>query len=117
MRTNEDKLELFADIIEPAGKIVSDRKWAQMWQDGDYTGAIRAAIKGHKREIIEILARVDGVDPQEYDIDGVRLFFKLAAMLNRPDISPVTGLFTSQAQSAAAASSGPATANIKESAN
>lgn len=117
MRTNNDKLELFADVLEPAGRIIADKAWALKWQDGDRLGAIREAIKGHKADIVDILARIDGVDPAEYQIDGLSLFMRLAAMFNRPDLEFANGLFTSQAQSADAASSGPATANIKESAN
>ena len=70
---NFDKLDLFADLIEPAGAIIADKEWAQKWQDGDRAGAIKAAIKGHKREIVEILARIDGVEPEEYQIAGLAL--------------------------------------------
>lgn len=115
IRTNEDKLELFADLIEPAAKLLTDPDWLRLWQTGDRFAAIRAAIKGHKKEIVEILARIDGKTPEHYTIDGVALFIRLAAMFNRPDMDDtVAGLFTSQAQSAAPASSGPATATTGE---
>ena len=114
MSSNYDKLDLMADLIEPAGRIISDKAWAVKWTQGDKYGAIREAIKGHKDDIVEILARVEGVEPEAYEIDGVRLFFKLAAMLNRPDLETATGLFTQQDQKGEGASSGPATRNIED---
>ena len=108
---NFDKLDLFADLIEPAGAILVDKEWAQMWQAGDRVGAIQAAIKNHKAEIVEMLARIDGVKPKEYQIDGLGLFMRLVAMFNRPDLEPVTGLFTQRVQSVAVESSGPAMEN------
>lgn len=111
-RTNDEKLELFADLMEPAGAIIGDRAWAEKWQAGDRAGAIKAAIKRHKPEIVEILARIDGVDPERYTIDGVALFMRLAELLNRPDMEATGLLFTQQAQSAAAGYSGPVTESI-----
>ena len=110
-RTNEEKLELFADLLEPAGALILDREWAAKWNDGDKFGAIRAAIKNHKAEIVEILARIEGKNPEAYQIDGVALFFRLVQMFNRPDIEMVNGLFTSAAQNGVSAPSGPVTAN------
>lgn len=113
-RTNDDKLELFADVLEPAGRIIADKAWAQKWQAGDRIGAIREAIKGHKTDIVEILARIDGVDPAEYHIDGLGLFMRLASMFNRPDLEPMAGLFTLQAQRNDKEFSGPATGNTED---
>ena len=110
MRTNEEKLELLADVIEPLGAIIGDKAWALEWQAGNRVGAIQAAIRGHKQQIIEILARVEGVPVEQYQIDGLALFFKLAAMINRSGIE-ATGLFTSRAQNGDGESSGPATEN------
>ena len=111
-RSNEDKLELFADLLEPAGAILSDRGLARLWQLGDRFGAIRAAIKGHKREVIEIMARFEGVEPRDYKIDGIALFLTLAKLFNRPDLDGMTeNLFTSQHQSEGGAPSGAATEN------
>lgn len=111
---NSDKLDLFADILEPAGAIIADKAWAKEWQAGNRIGAIRAAIKGHKEEIVEILARIDGKDPENYTIDGLSLFARLVSMFNRPDMEAVEGLFTSRGQSEGVAGSGPATVNIED---
>ena len=112
-RTNEEKLDLFADLIEPAGAIIADREWAMLWQAHDRAGAIKSAIRNHKDEIVEILARIEGADPHTYTIDGLSLFFRLAALFRRPDLEGVADLFTSQDQTGAGASSGPATEDIQ----
>lgn len=114
-RANYDKIDLFADILEPVAAIVADKSWIADFQQGNKIKAIQTAIKGHKRELVEIFARIEGKDPDTYEIDGVGLFFRLARMLNRPDLD-VNDLFTSQDQSADAAPSGPATPNTGDAA-
>lgn len=111
-RTNEEILDVFADILEPAYAIITDKDWAGLWLSGDRIGAIRAAIKTHTREITEILACFEGQDPETYRIDPVSLFIRVASAFNRPDLEEYTdSLFTSRAQSGESAPSGPATPN------
>lgn len=117
-RTNAQKLELFADLLEPVGAIIMDKAWAVKWQAGDKFGAIRAAIKGHTDQVVEILARIEGKDPATYQIDGMALFIKLTAMFNRPDLDGMAGsLFTSQPQTAGDGPSGAATETTGDGAN
>lgn len=114
-RTNEEQLELFADLLEPVAEILSDGKIAEMFQQGvPMLQPIRYAIKNHKKSIIEILARFDGVDPAEYKVNLLTMPIKLLNLVNRPEVQE---LFSSQAQSTAAGSFGPATENIKDGAN
>ena len=54
------------------------------------------------------------MEPGEYQIDGLGMFIKLAAMFNRPDLEMVNGLFTLQAQTGDGASSGSATDNTQD---
>ena len=117
-RTNAQKLELFADLLEPIGAIVMDKAWAVKWQAGDRFGAIRTAIKGHTEQVVQILASIEGEDPATYQIDGMALFIKLAALFNRPDLDGMAGsLFTSQPQTAGDGPSGAATENTGDGAN
>ena len=113
MRTNEQKLEMFADLLEPVGAIISDKRIALAATEKGTTAALRLAITLHKREIVEILARMEDKKPEEYQIDGLVLFLKLFKMFNRPDID-IDGLFTSQAQTGGGASSGSATENTED---
>lgn len=107
MRSNEDQLELFADLIEPAAEIIGDKAVAKILQTGGKPAkAVKIAIKNHKQAVIELLARLDGVDPENYVVPGpIGLTMKLINLFNQPDIKD---LFTVQEQSEIAADSGPA---------
>lgn len=107
-RTNDEKLDLFCDLIEPAAKIIQDKTWALAWQAGDRAAAVKAAIGNHKAEVVEILARIDGQDPASYQINGLALIVKLSELLKQLDMDEAKSLFTSQDQSAGGAASGPA---------
>ena len=112
---NEDRLELFADLIEPAGDIIGDKEVAKLLQSGKIAKAVKHAIKAHKSAVIEILARLDGKEPSEYIVPGpIGLTTKLVNLFNDPEIQT---LFQSGPQSESAVSSGPVTANIEDGAN
>lgn len=109
-RTNEEQLELFADLLEPAAEIIGDTEVGEVFQKGGKPiAAVKLAIKNHKAAVVEILARLDGVDPKEYEVPGpLTLSLKLFKLFSTPE---VTELFTGQSQSVAA-SGGSATENI-----
>lgn len=112
-RTNEEKLELFADLLEPVANILSDPDVANAWRSEKKISAIRLTIKSHKREITEALALIEGVAPDEYEINGLLLLLKLIDLMNREDVKQtVDGLFTLRDQIEESAHSGPATENI-----
>lgn len=108
-KTSEDALDLFADILEPAAEILADDKVAEVIRTGGKPiRAVKYAIKNHKKEVIEILARIDGKDPETYEVNALTLPARLIQLLNKPEIQD---LFTLQDQIEDAASSGPATEN------
>lgn len=115
MRTNDESLELFADLLEPVGAILADGSIVEALQRGEkMTSVVAMAIKRHKPEVVEVLARIDGVDPKEYKVNILALPFRLLNLLNRPEVKD---LFTTQDQSNVAASSGPATESTEDGAN
>ena len=63
---NEEALDLLADIIEPASTILADKSVKEAFKSKNKFKTAKVAIKSHKKEIIEILARLDGVEPNEY---------------------------------------------------
>lgn len=114
-RTNEDKLELFADLMEPVAEIVTDEDCAKLWLEKRRIKAAATAIKKHKGKVIEVLARIEGVAPEAYEIDGMKMLLKLSAMINRPDVKQIAdGLFTSQDQNGDGALSGAAMENTED---
>ena len=113
-RTNEEKLDLFADLLEPAAEIFSDPAIAEVFRSGGKTvTAVKIAIKNHKAAVIEILARIDGIPVEEYKVNVVALPMRLIALINQPELK---SLFSGQIQTAAA-SSGSATDSTKDGAN
>lgn len=108
-RTNEEQLELFADLLEPAAEIFGDAEVGEVFRKGGKPiTAVKLAIKGHKAAVVEILARLDGIDPKEYKVPGPGILaLKLVKIFSNPE---VTELFIGQSQSDAA-SGGSATEN------
>lgn len=105
-KANEDALEAFADILEPAGEIIADDEVKSFFRSGDKMKAVKAAIKGHKSALIEILARLDGCNPNEYKVGVFTLPAKVIGLLNNPEIGQ---LFTGQGQNVDGEFSGSAT--------
>lgn len=96
MRTNEEQLDLFADLLEPVGELLTDKELVASLQGNDKLKAATQGIKGHKAAIIKILALIDGVDVEEYKVPSPPvLALKILKLLNEPDIAM---LFTPQGQ-------------------
>lgn len=112
MRTNEQNLDLFADLLEPVGEILTDPDVVEAVQGGSPIKAVKPAIKNHKRAIVEILAALEGIDPDEYIVPPpAALMAKVIQLVNDPMVQEV---FTMQGQMTAAASSGSAMENIED---
>ena len=84
---NEQALDILADILEPSAKIFSDKDVKKAFETGDKIKGIKAAIKTHKSEIIEILAVLDGVPVAEYECNVLTLPVKLLEILNDTDLT------------------------------
>lgn len=105
--SNEEKLELLADLMDPVGEIIGDEDVLKLAADMKLAAAAAQAIRGHKGAVLRILAAIEGEDPEKYHLDGAVLLVKALARLN--EIQEITKeLFPTHAQSAAAASSGRA---------
>ena len=90
---NEEALDVLAEIIEPSSKIMVDPKIKELTKKGDKMPIIREIIKNHKKEIIEILAIIDGVPVEEYECNVFTLPMKIIELLNDKDL---ISFFTSQ---------------------
>lgn len=112
-RTNEQSLDLFADLLEPVAEILADDEVKEAYSEKKIR-AIKVAIKNHKSAVIEIMSLIEGIPADEYKVDIVTLPLKILNFLNRPEIND---LFTQQAQMNAAAFSGPAMESTEDGAN
>lgn len=106
----EEALDLIVEILEPITKIMSDKEIAEAYQKVSKLEAIKIAIKNHKKEVIEILAILDGANPAEYEINIFTLPIKILEILNDPELIKLFGL---QGQTGGAISSGSVSENIE----
>lgn len=106
----EAALDLLADLIEPAGEIMSDKEIGEVFKDNRFK-AIGMAIKNHKKAVMQILAAMDGVPVDEYKCNVFSLPVKILEILNDPEMIQ---LFQYQGQTGDANSSGSASVNTED---
>lgn len=98
MRTNEEQLDLFADLIEPVADILGDKDLRDALQGDKKLEAVKLGIKNHKKAVIQILALIDGVEVETYKVPTPPvLALKILNLLNDPEVG---ALFTQQGQNA-----------------
>lgn len=109
----EDAVDLLADILEPAAKIFGDTEFRDAVRNGaSKMEIIKMVLKRHKKSIVEIMAIVDGEDPDTYKPNVFTLPVKLIDIFNDEDF---LGLFQSQGQTDQGKSSGSAMESTMES--
>ena len=115
-RTNEEQLELFADLLEPAAEILGDEEIAKVFKGGGKAvTAVKMAIKNHKAAVVALLAALDGESAETYVVPAPPILaVKLLNFLNDPDLQQ---LFTSPGQKNVAASFGSDTESTEDGAN
>lgn len=108
---NEDALDLLADLIEPTSKIFNDedvkdaiKRKCKMYE------VVKIAIKNNKDSIIEILARLDGKNVDEYECTPMSIIKDVMQILNDKEL---VDFFQLQEQMMVKTSSGSATENTK----
>lgn len=92
---DEQALDLLADLIEPASCIIADENVAEALKAGKRMAAVKTAIKGHKPEVMELLAVMEGVPVEEYHCNVLTVPMRLLEILNDEELMAV---FTSQVQ-------------------
>ena len=106
----EAALDILADLIEPAGEIMSDKQIGDIFKENRFK-AIGLAIKNHKNAVMQILAVLDGVPVEEYKCNVFTLPVKILELLNDPALIQ---LFSYQGQTGDAKSSGSVSENTEE---
>ena len=104
---NEQALDLLADIIEPIARIMADKKVEKMVKAKKPVLVIASHIlKNNKKDVIEIVATMNGADPATFKFNTVTLLKDIVDIMSDPDI---VSLFTSQSQMTDSEPSGSAT--------
>lgn len=103
----EKAIEVFADLLEPTSKILSDKEILDSITEKEpQINIIKKMLKKHSKEVIEIMAILDGVPVEKYEVEFLTLPAKLIEIFNDP---MVTELFTLQSQDETLTGSGSAT--------
>lgn len=106
----EAALDILADLIEPAGEIMSDKEIGEVFNENRFK-AIGLAIKNHKKAVMQILATMEGVPVDDYKCNVFSLPVKILEILNDPEMIQ---LFQYQGQTGDAKSSGSASVNTED---
>ena len=114
--TGEAKLDVCADIAGPFFDIFADDEVVKAQQENKGRGSlVKAILKNHRKEVIEILARVqteDGITTEEY-LEKTGIMSIPIEFLKIMDDPMMSGLFSAQGQSKDETSSGSATVNTE----
>ena len=83
---NEDALDLLADIIDPLAKIFSDKKFEKVFKKGNKLEIAKYLLKNRQKEILIVLARLEDVPLNEYEINVFSLPIKIMEVLSDEDL-------------------------------
>lgn len=90
----ERALDVIADLIDPVAEILGDKEISAALQSGKaHAKAIKLALKNHKRAVLDMMAAIDGEDPETYQPSLFVLPKRLLDLLNDPEVQQ---LFESQ---------------------
>lgn len=90
----ERALDVLADLIDPVSEIFGDKEIMTELQSGKAPAkAIKLALKNHKRAVLDMMAAIDGEDPETYQPSLFVLPKRLLDLLNDPEVQQ---LFSSQ---------------------
>lgn len=107
----EAAIEVIASIIEPATEIMTDVEFRDLARKRNISKAATIALKNHSKAVLEILAALDGEDPETYNPSLLSIPAKLLELFNDPELME---LFTPQDQPSERPSYGPALENIED---
>lgn len=110
----ERAIEVFADLLDPVVRIISDDEILAAFKDNEKKVVIiQKMLKKHPKEIIEAMAIIDGIPVEEYkaNVDFLTFPAKLIEFFND---EAVAKLFTSQSQNETEMNSGSAMENIED---
>lgn len=94
----EDALELLADILEPTAIILKDQSVWELAKKSRPIDCVTYVLREYKKEIIQIMAAMDGVSVDKYECNVFTLPSKLLEITNDEDMKT---FFNSQLQNVA----------------
>lgn len=108
---NEEAIELLADIMEPVSEILADDEVKNTYRSGaNKIALVKVILKHHSKQVVDILAILDGIPREEYKCNVVTLPIKLIEIFNDEEL---TSFFESQSQILGEELSGSVTENTE----
>lgn len=105
----EKAIDMLADLIDPITEIAGDAAVKEVITKGNRLEAVKTILKSHKKQVLEIMAIMDGEDPETYSPSLPEIPLKILEFFNDPVFAP---FFSSQGQNQEEVFSGSATGNI-----
>ena len=82
---NEEALDVLVDILDPVTELFTDSKFEKKFKT-DIKEAIKYVVKAHKKAIIEILAGLEGIPIEEYNVNLIEIPMRLFELFNDEDL-------------------------------
>lgn len=108
----ERALEVLAELIDPIAEMVQDEGFKNVARAGDKMCVVKYLLKSHGKNVIKVLALINGEDPNTYEPTLLQLPMMVLELFEDPDVNRLFGL---QSQTDQLASSGSVTENIEAS--
>lgn len=109
---NEEAIDLLADILDPVAMVLADKEVSKIMKSGaPKLKVVQYLLKHHQKEVIEVLARLEGQDVSEYKCNVLTLPRVLLEIMNDEELN---AFFQSQVQSLDENASTSVTANTEE---
>lgn len=84
---DEVALEMLAELIDPVIVIFGDPEVAKWYRAGVKIKAVQEAIKSHPKDVIKMLAILEGVPEEEYHCNLLTLPKILLNLMNDPELN------------------------------
>lgn len=84
---NEEALDLVVDIIEPVGRLFEDKMFVSAIQSGNRMKAVKIALREHQKDILFVLARMEGKKPEEYKGNIITMTKQILDILSDKELS------------------------------
>lgn len=111
----EAAIDATVEIIDPVTEIVADKEFKALFDKGaNNLTIVKYLLKNHKKEVLHIMAVLDGEDPATYQPTILSLPFKLMEIMSDENIQM---LFRGQGQKESVDISGSVMVNTEASEN
>lgn len=109
----EEAIELCGDIIDPAIEIFGDEEVKEAWDSGNKLKAAKIICKKHPKDVITILAIMEGETYEEYKdkVTPLTAPVKIVSLLNNKELA---SFLSYQDQKGSKKPSGSVTGNTEE---